>query len=66
MKIYDFTVEYQDTPKGLAVRKPRLSWKMESDKENTLQTSYSIEVKENDAVVWSTGEVVSDQSVLVP
>lgn len=55
MKIYDFTVEYQDTPKGLAVIKPRLSWKMESDKENTLQTSYSIEVKENDTVVWSTG-----------
>ena len=66
MKIYDFKVEYQDTPKGLAVRKPRLSWKMESDKENTLQVSYSIEVKENDAVVWSTGEVISDQSVLVP
>ena len=66
MKIYDFTVEYQDTPKGLAVRKPRLSWKLQSDRENTLQESYSIEVKENETVVWSTGEVISDKSVLVP
>ena len=30
MKIYDFTIEYQTEPKGLGVRKPRFSWKMES------------------------------------
>ena len=66
MRVYDLTVEYQSNPKGLAVRKPRLSWKIESDKQMTKQESYFIEVRDKENVMWSTGEILSDQSVLIP
>ena len=66
MNIYDLAVEYQEAPVGLAVRKPRLSWKVESDKPMTKQESYSIEVRDKENVMWSTGEIISGQSVLIP
>ena len=66
MRVYNLTVEYQSSPKGLAIRKPRLSWKIESDKQTTLQESYSIEVREKEKLMWSTGEINSWQSVLIP
>ena len=45
MRLYDLRTEYRINPIGLTVKAPRFSWKMESDKKNTLQNSYQIIVK---------------------
>lgn len=66
MKIYDFRIEYRKNPKGLSVKIPRFSWKIASEKENTVQAAYAIRVSCGSSLVWDSGRVVSDQSVLVP
>ena len=66
MKIYDFRIEYRKNPKGLSVTIPRFSWKIASEKENTVQAAYAIRVSCGSSLVWDSGRVVSDQSVLVP
>ena len=66
MNIYDFKVEYQDRPVGLGVKLPRFSWKLETEKDNTVQRAYRIVVSSGDQIVWDTKMVGSDQSVLVP
>jgi len=66
-KITDLTAEHLVTPLDLAVKQPRLSWKITSDKRNFAQTAYEIQVSttkdpsKGDA--WNTGKVMSDQSV---
>lgn len=66
MQIYDFRTEYRKHPKGLSVKVPRFSWKMSSDKDNTVQTAYAVKVSCGDVTVWDSGRVVSDRSVLNP
>lgn len=53
-------------PIGIDNIKPRFSWKTTSNTPNTLQTAYEIKVLEGKKIVWSSGKVSSDQSVLVP
>ncbi|MGN1192408.1 MAG: glycoside hydrolase family 78 protein [Dorea sp.] len=72
MRLKDVCVEYRNNPIGLDVKKPRFSWKLESEEQNTMQTAYQIQViqmstvdEEEGSVVWDTGKVDSDQSVLV-
>lgn len=66
MKLQDLRIEYDKHPIGLTVEKPRFSWKMVSDKKNTMQTSYHIVVtKSESAIVWDSGEVKSDTSIHV-
>ncbi|MBF6626328.1 family 78 glycoside hydrolase catalytic domain [Aerococcaceae bacterium zg-BR9] len=65
MKLYELTVDYQTEPMGLTVRYPRFSWKIHSNKNNTIQKSYQITVSSDDLIVWETGKINSDQSVLV-
>ncbi|HFI0700922.1 TPA: family 78 glycoside hydrolase catalytic domain [Streptococcus suis] len=65
MKLYDITVEYQTAPIGLAVSKPRFSWKIASDKDNTMQTSYQLRVVSQGQLIWETEKIYTDQSVLV-
>ncbi len=64
MKIYDFTIEYRNSPIGLDVL-PRFSWKINSEKSSTQQNWYQIVVKKDEKVVWDSGRVESSQSVLV-
>lgn len=67
MKIIDLRTEYRENPIGLTVKLPRFSWKMEAVKENTRQSSYRIIVTdEGNVTVWDSGEVKSEDSVLVP
>lgn len=66
MKLYDLTVEYQKKAKGLSVRIPRFSWKIQSDRQDTVQAWYSLRVWKKEKIVWETGAVKSDQSILVP
>lgn len=61
--------EYKTNPIGIDVQKPRLSWKIVSDKENLMQTAYEIRVTYQTPIgkaVWTSGKVNSSQSVNVP
>ena len=57
MKLYDFRTEYRNNPIGLTDKAPRFSWKIESEEQNTIQTTYEIHVTdENGNVVWNSGK----------
>lgn len=64
LKLYDLTIEYKTNPLGIDEVQPRFSWKLESDQNNTIQTAYQLTVS-NGEVMWDTGKVESDQSILV-
>ncbi|WP_234572592.1 alpha-L-rhamnosidase [Rhodohalobacter sp. 614A] len=68
LELYDFQVEYFTNPIGIDDPNPRFSWKIMSDRRNTHQTSYQIQVSESEDflnVVWDTGEIGSDQSTQI-
>ncbi|HUC90595.1 MAG TPA: family 78 glycoside hydrolase catalytic domain [Paenibacillus sp.] len=58
--------EYKQNPIGIDVRKPRISWRIESDERAVVQSAYRIEVavdREFGEIVWDSGQVASDESV---
>ncbi len=64
--------EYAQDPIGIEVARPRLSWRIESDRRGEKQTAYQVLVAADaDALVadrgdlWDSGRVDSDQSVNV-
>lgn len=65
MQITDLRVEYQKDPIGLDVTKPRFSWKIQSEKTDTMQTGYQIQVIGAGQMIWDSGRQASDRSVLV-
>ena len=65
MQVTDLRTEYQKNPLGLDTAKPRFSWKMESDRTDTMQTAYQVQVTLDDQMVWDSGRKESDQSYLV-
>src|SRR3989441_10041594 len=65
-------VEYLTTPIGIDVVQPRLSWRIESTRRNTMQAAYELQVGTSEAslirganLLWDSGKVVSDASVFV-
>ncbi len=64
LRLYDLTIEYKTDPLGLDEVQPRFSWKLESDRNNTRQAAYRLTVS-NGEVMWDTGRVESEQSILV-
>lgn len=65
LKIYDFEIEYQQNPLGLDEKAPAFSWKMDSSNTDVVQKSYSINVYEDQSLVWESGPVESDQSLYI-
>lgn len=65
--LYDLVTEYQDSPIGIDVEKPRFSWKMGTDDENLKglkQTHYRIRVMdENEYVFWDSRKTRSGVSL---
>ncbi|WP_462409541.1 family 78 glycoside hydrolase catalytic domain [Neobacillus sp. Marseille-QA0830] len=61
------TCEYKNNPLGIDITRPRISWKMESDRRGTMQTAYHIQVtterEDFSEPIWDTGMVQSDQSI---
>jgi len=64
--------EHLQNPLGIDVRKPRLSWTMNSTLRGEHQTAFQILVASSPATLahdqgdlWNSGTIVSDQSVLV-
>lgn len=62
MQVIDLTIEYRRNPIGLDCV-PRFSWKMKSDKPDTMQSAYQILVKKEDVTVWDSKRIESDKSL---
>ena len=65
MKVVDLRVEYQKNPIGMDTRKPRFSWKLESEQTDTMQAAYQLQVISEGKMFWDSGYQKSDRSVLV-
>ncbi|HEV8369436.1 MAG TPA: glycoside hydrolase family 78 protein [Pyrinomonadaceae bacterium] len=70
VSIVGLRTEYKDNPVGIDVRKPRLSWRLASDRRNVLQTAYQIQVASTEAdllagrkLLWDSTKVASDESI---
>src|SRR5438552_13803797 len=63
--------EYQADPVGIDVRKPRLSWQLESSERGVTQTSYEVRVAGSEEQlakgkpIWGSGKQTSDASIQV-
>ncbi len=64
------TCEYRENPVGIDVARPRLSWKLSSDKRNVTQSAYEISVatskgdlRSPNKAIWNSGKVTSDESI---
>ena len=64
----DLRVEHCREPLGLWTPQPRFSWKISGSDHGIVQHAYEIEVlrEEEGRLVWSSGQVASSESVLVP
>jgi len=67
------TIESLTNPIGIDAPNPRFSWQLESKKQSVLQNAYQIIVAESvedlesqSNLVWNSGKVESETSVLVP
>ncbi len=67
------TTEYRSNPLGIDVGKPRLAWRLETDRQGARQTAYQIRaanqpelLSEGQPDLWDSGRVPSDRSVHVP
>jgi alpha-L-rhamnosidase len=68
ISVKDLTVEHKKNPVGIDILQPRFSWKIVGATRNIQQTAYSIKVATDEKfskVVWLSGKVQSDQSVLI-
>ncbi|MDD3357178.1 MAG: hypothetical protein PHP72_09715, partial [Dysgonamonadaceae bacterium] len=68
LSVKDLTCEHKVNP-VIDMQHPRLSWKIMAAGNNVLQTAYQIRVStdssfSNSKLVWNTGKVLSDESVL--
>jgi len=62
--------EYRVNPAGIDVREPRLSWRLNSARRRLVQTAYQVLVAstsdrlvQDQADLWDSGKVLSDQSL---
>lgn len=67
MKIVDLRTEYKINPIGIDIKKPRLSWKLQSDKKGIFQQAYILQFSssedfENDKLLWESGWVKTQQT----
>ncbi|MEM9987286.1 MAG: alpha-L-rhamnosidase N-terminal domain-containing protein, partial [Bacteroidota bacterium] len=72
-QVVNLICEYKPNPIGLEASQPRLSWQIQSDRKNVVQTAYEIRAAESPAnlrkgkqQLWATGKVSSNQSVHIP
>ena len=66
LRLTDLRTEHLANPLGLDETAPRFSWKLADSRAGASQTASQIEVSSGGSVLWDTGRVVSDNSVLVP
>ncbi|MDX1939335.1 MAG: family 78 glycoside hydrolase catalytic domain [Saprospiraceae bacterium] len=73
ISVQNLLCENRSNPIGLDVNQPRFTWQLQAAGRNVMQTAYEIRVGKDALnlvkgknVIWTTGKVNSDQSVLVP
>lgn len=67
LKIYDVKILHLTEPMGIDDM-PYFSWKLSSDNNEVMQTSYAIKITEEsdfDKVVWDTGKIFSDRNTFI-
>ncbi|WP_294083324.1 alpha-L-rhamnosidase [Proteiniphilum sp. UBA5384] len=63
-RLVSLEVEYEETPLGIDVKKPRFSWQMASTEKGISQKGYQIIVtNEKKNQVWNSGKILSDISL---
>lgn len=68
ISVGDQLVEHRVAPVGIDAKQPRFSWQLHGSANGLRQTAYHVEVTSgamDKSVVWDSGWVVSDQSILV-
>ena len=65
MYLFDLRTEYRVNPEGISCCCPRFSWKISSEKENTVQKWYRVVVSDEDCIVWDSGKKETEDSVLI-
>lgn len=63
LTIYDLKTEYRTNPIGIEEKHPAFSWKLKSDKKNTLQTACRILVSRDGALQWDSGKLETPESL---
>jgi alpha-L-rhamnosidase len=57
--------EYNQNPQGIETAEPHLSWQLQTNKPQTMQTAYRILVTGNEGVVWDSKKVNSAASIQI-
>src|SRR5256885_328089 len=71
LAVKNLRCEYQADPVGIDVRKPRLSWQLESSERGVMQTSYEVRVAGSEEQlakgkpIWGSGKQTSNASIQV-
>ena len=64
LKVEALTCEYRTNPLGIDIKRPRISWKIQSDRRGTMQKAYQIQVavkhEDFNETIWDTGKIESD------
>lgn len=70
LKLIGLRAEYKENPIGIDIRKPRLSWQLQSSQRAVAQSAYQIRVATSERglqsqrdLVWDSGKIASDDSI---
>ena len=69
LSLKELTVDHKTNPVGIGNKQPAFSWKIIEKGNNVMQTAYSIKVASDEKfspskLVWQSGKVESDESIL--
>ena len=69
LSLKELTVDHKINPVGIGNKQPAFSWKIIEKGNNVMQTAYSIRVASDEKfspskLVWQSGKVESDESIL--
>lgn len=65
LEIYDLKTEYRKEPIGIDAECPRFSWKLKSEKNDVMQTSFRVIVTADGLCLWDSGVIYSAESRFV-
>lgn len=65
LRVYDLRTEYLTDPVGVDAAQPRLSWKLESDRQGVFQKSYRIRAVTDGEIIWDSGVVNSGENLRI-
>jgi len=63
LRVYDLAIDYVSSPAVIRISGLRFGWKLDSEEENVLQTSYRIVISNEDGIAVDTGTVLSEKFI---